>query len=92
MGTNNPIKFTRIYLVGHVSIRVHVKFSRPVASVLTEGERVWLDKLATKFDCCANPGIDIDIKDRTKMPSDIIEVYLPTGNFINCFIFVDIHI
>lgn len=42
----------------------------PVAAVLTDGERVLPDKLATKLDCCANPGIDIDIKDRTKMPSD----------------------
>lgn len=42
----------------------------PVAAVLTDGERVLPDKLATKLDCCANTGIDIDIKDRTKMPSD----------------------
>jgi len=64
----------------------------PVDAVLTDGERVWSDKLAMKLDCCANPGIDVDIKDRTKMPSDIIEVYLPTGNFVDCFIFVDIHL
>lgn len=54
--------------------------------------RVWPDKLATKLDCCANPGIDIDIKDRTKRSSDIIEVYLPTENFVDGFIFVDIHL
>ena len=64
----------------------------PVAAVLTDGERVWPDKLATKLDSYANPGIDIDIKDRTKMPSDIIAVYLPTGNFVDCFFFVDIHL
>lgn len=64
----------------------------PIAAVLTDGERVLPDKLATKLNCCANPGIYIDIKDRTKMPSDIIEVYLPTGNFVDCFIFVDIHL
>lgn len=64
----------------------------PIAAVLTDGERVLPDKLATKLNCCANPGIDIDIKDRTKMPSDIIEVYLPTGNFVDCIIFVDIHL
>ena len=52
------------------------------------GRISWLLKL----DCCANPGIDIDIKDRTKRPSDIIEVYLLTGNFVDCFIFVDIHL
>jgi predicted transcriptional regulator len=64
----------------------------PVAAVLTDGERVWPDKLATKLDYCANPDIDIDIKDRTKMASDIIEVYLPTGNFVDCIIFVDFHL
>ena len=64
----------------------------PVAAVLTDGERVWPDKLATKLDCCANPGIDIDIKYRTKRLSDTIEVYLPTGNFVDCFILVDVHL
>ena len=64
----------------------------PVAAVLNDGERVWPDKLATKLDYCANPSIDIDIKDRTKRPIDIIEVYLPTGNFVDCFIFVGIHL
>lgn len=52
MGTNNPIKFIRIYLVGHVSIRAHVNLAVQLAAVLTDGERVWPDKLVTKFDWC----------------------------------------
>ena len=64
----------------------------PVAAVLTDGERVWIYNLATKLDCCAKPGIDINIKDTTKRPSDIIEVYLPTGNLVDCFIFLDVHL
>jgi hypothetical protein len=64
----------------------------PVAALLTDGERVLPDKLTTKLDCCANPGIDIDIKDRTKMTRDIIEVYLSTGNFVDCIFFIDMHL
>jgi hypothetical protein len=59
-----------------------------VAAVLTGGDRVLPDKLAIKFVCCANTGIDIN--DITKIQSDIIGVYLPIGNFVNRFIFRDI--
>jgi len=44
-----------------------------------------------KVDCCASAGIDIDIGDRTRVLMDTIEVYLPIGNSIDCFIFLDIH-
>lgn len=52
----------------------------PVAGVLIDGERVWPDKLAVKLGCCANVGIDVDIRDRTKMPRDKTDVYVPIEN------------
>ncbi|TLX87836.1 MAG: hypothetical protein E6K97_08060 [Thaumarchaeota archaeon] len=48
------------------------------------------DKLAIKFVCCANTGIDIN--DTTKIPSDIIGAYPPIRNFANRFVFRDISI
>jgi len=63
----------------------------PVAAVLTDGDTHWPERLAMKVDCCANAGIDIDISDRTRVLMDTIEVYLPMGNFIDCFIFMEIH-
>ena len=52
----------------------------PVAGVLIDGERVWPDKLAVKVGCCANVGIDVDIRDRTKIPRDKTDVYVPIEN------------
>jgi hypothetical protein len=63
----------------------------PVAGVLIDGERFWPDKLAVKLGCCANVGIDIDIRDRTKMPRGKTEVYLPIEKVADFFIFIDIH-
>jgi hypothetical protein len=60
----------------------------PVATVLTDGDRVRPDKLDIKFICCANTGIDIN--DTTKIQSDIIGVYLAIRNFVNRSIFRDI--
>lgn len=60
----------------------------PVAAVLTDGDRDLPDRLAMKADCCANAGIYIDINDRTNVLMVMIEVYLPIGNLIDCFIFM----
>jgi len=57
----------------------------PVAAVLTDGDTDWPESLAMKVECCANAGIDIDIRDRTRVLMDTIEVYLPMG--IGCCIF-----
>jgi hypothetical protein len=51
----------------------------PVATVLTVGDRVRPDKLASRFSCCANAGIDIN--DTTNIPSENNGVYLLIGNF-----------
>lgn len=59
----------------------------PVAGVLIDGERVWPDKLAVKLGCCANVGIDVDIRDRTKMPRDKTDVYVSIENLVDFFIF-----
>jgi hypothetical protein len=59
----------------------------PVAAVLSDGDTEWPERLAMKVDCCANAGIDIAISDRTRVLMDTIEVYLPMGNFIDCFHF-----
>ena len=67
-----------------------LNFAIPVAAVLTGGDRVLPDKLAIKFVCCANTGIDIN--DTTITQSDIIGAYLPIGNFTNRFVFRDISI
>jgi hypothetical protein len=57
----------------------------PVAAVLTDGDTDWPRRLAMKVECGANAGIDIDIRDRTRVLMDTIEVYLPMG--IDCCIF-----
>ena len=67
-----------------------LNFAIPVAAVLTGGDRVLPDKLATKLVCCANTGVDIN--DMAKIQSDIIGAYLPIGNFTNRFVFRDISI
>ena len=63
----------------------------PVAGVLIDGERIWPDKMTVKLGCYANVGIDIVIRDRTKIPRGKTEVYLTIEKFADFFIFIDIH-
>lgn len=83
MGSDNSIQFVCINLIGHITFGFYLNLAVPVAAVLTDGDRDWPDRLAMKVDCCANAGIDIVINDRIVVLMDMIEVYLPIGNFID---------